>query len=480
VRGTLSIVQVNDTHAHLLSHHDALYAPEGFRVEPMGGYPRILTKIKQYREEYGDALLVLDNGDTLHGTFEAVQSRGAVMVQYLKMLGVSAMTFHWDSAYTPARLLEVEGMLGYPVLACNVYHRGTKNLMFRPGAIFTRGGLKVGVVGVASNIIQKNMPPEFSQGADFTDGAEEAAREAKKLREEGADAVILLSHLGYPQDLWLLSRVQGFDLCLSGHTHNRLEHPETVNGTYIIQSGAMASSIGFIRLEAGDGPARLLSHEYVALDKSVPQDRGMLSAFRRDPLLENHRAWLDEYVGRTAVDLHRASSFYGTMDALLLEAMRQATGLDVAFSNGWRYGGAVPKGHVRRRDLYHMVPMDPEIRQARLTGREILSMLEENLESTFSCEPMRQMGGYIKRSAGLTVYFKMENPPGQRLQKVFAGEEEIDPEKEYEVAYVTRQAVPERFGKGHRGTGIHAVAAMEALLSRGPWRGTEKRGYITV
>ncbi|HSK68104.1 MAG TPA: 5'-nucleotidase C-terminal domain-containing protein, partial [Candidatus Limnocylindria bacterium] len=388
--------------------------------------------------------------------------------------------FHWDSAYTPARLKELEGMLGYPVLACNVYQRGTKRHLFRPSAVFERGGLKVGVVGVASNIIQKNMPEEFSQGADFTDGVKEAGREAKKLRDAGADAVVLLSHLGYPQDLWLLGKVEGFDLCLSGHTHNRLERPERVNGAYIIQSGAMASSIGFIRLNVGDGAPELLEHEYVMLDKQVSQDRGMVFALRRDPILSQHRKWLDERVGRTGADLHRASSFYGTMDAFLLDAMREMTGLDIAFSNGWRFGGAVPRGHVRRRDLYRITPMDPEIRMADITGREMLKMLEENLESTFACDPLKQMGGYIKRSAGLKVYFKMENPPGQRVQKVFAGDEEVDPEKTYEVAYVTVQAVPERFGTNHRGTGVGAVEAMEAMLARGPWRPADTQGYIPV
>lgn len=477
---TISIVQINDTHAQLLEHGDARYGPAGFYVETLGGYPRILSKIKEYQALYPGELLVLDNGDTFHGTHEAVQTRGQVMVPYLQALGVHAMTFHWDAAYTPARLRELEQALGYPVLACNVYHRGTRRLMFKPQHTFEVQGLKVAVIGLASNIIQKNMPAVFSQGADFTDGIREAAAQVRKARKAGADLVILLSHLGYPQDIALLTQVPGIDLCLSGHTHNRVRTPQKIGGAYIIQSGAMASSLGFVRLTLGEGGIRHIAHEYVVLDKAVLQDRGLLKKLRHDPLLLQFRDYLDTPVGSSRVDLHRASSFYGTMDCLLLDAMRLATGLPIAFSNGWRYGGAVKKGRLTRRHLYAIVPMDPEIRTARLTGAQITRMLEDNLESTFSTRPFDQMGGYIKRVAGLKVYFKLENPYGQRVQRVFTPAGEIGPDTLYEVAYVTRQGVPERYGSHHQGTGRHAVAAMEALLKRGPYQPGDVEAFVPV
>lgn len=477
---TLSFLQLNDTHANLLEHGDVRYGAAGFTVETLGGYPRNFTKIKELRSEYGQELLVLDNGDTFHGTHEAVQSRGEVMVPYLKMLGIDAMTFHWDSAYTPARLIELQGMLGYPVLACNVFRAGSKKKLFRPSLMVEKNGIQVGIIGVASNIIQKNMPEPFWEGADFTDGIREAAAEVKKLRKRGAEVIVLLSHLGYPQDIELLRQVAGIDLCLSGHTHNRVKSPQQIGKAYIIQSGAMASSIGFIRLALGKTGVTALRHEYITLDKSIPQDKVMLAALRKDPIMKQYKDFLDQPVGESRIDLHRASSFYGTMDYLLLDAMRKATGLDIAFSNGWRYGGAVRKGKLTRRDLYRIVPMDPDIMTAVLTGEELVTMLEENLESTFSTQPFSQMGGYIKRNAGLKVYFKLENPYGQRVQKVFAGDEEIKLDKNYTVAYVTRQAVPERYGKQHKKTGLKSVAAMEELLKAGPYDRKDVEGYIPV
>lgn len=107
-------------------------------------------------------------------------------------------------------------------------------------------------------------------------------------------------------------------------------------------------------------------------------------------------------------------------------------------------------------------------------------MLEDNLESTFSPTPFKQMGGYIKRNSGLLIYFKLENPYGQRIQRVFAGEDEVAPDKTYRVAYVTPQAVPQKVGRQHRETGTHAVFAMEQLLKTGPYDRKNLEGYIPV
>ncbi len=247
-----------------------------------------------------------------------------------------------------------------------------------------KNGLKVGVIGIACNIIQKNMPPAFWEGADFTDGIKEAGHHARRLRQAGADLVLLLSHLGFPQDIALLEKVAGIDLYLSGHTHNRLRHPQRVGDAYIIQSGALASSMGFLRLHVADRKIISIQHEYSVLDKSIPQDRGMLAMLRKDQVLSQYSGFLDQAVGKSRIDLHRASSFYGTMDYLLLDALRAATGLDIAFSNGWRYGGAIKKASSQGVTSTASCPWTPLVMTVEMTGEEMVQMLEDNLESTFS------------------------------------------------------------------------------------------------
>lgn len=476
----IGIVQINDTHANILPHGDVRYGRSGFEIENMGGYPRLMTKIKEYKNNNPHGVLVFDNGDTFHGTYEAVESKGEVIIPYVKAMGIDAMTFHWDSAYTLDRLKEIGEKLEYPILAANVYFENKDELIFQPTKIFEVKGIKIGVIGIASNIIKKNMPKPFWEGGEFTNGIEETKKWVKSLKSDGVDLIILLSHLGYPQDIELLKNVEGIDICLSGHTHNRIRFVEKVGETYIIQSGSLASSMGFLEFEMENGKIANLHHEYVVLDDSIKEDGEILEMIDSDSILEKHKDYLDVEVGESLIHLHRGSSFYGTMDYLLLDSIRDATDLDIAFSNGWRYGGAIKKGTITRRNLYQIVPMDPPIMTAEMTGKEIWDMLEENLEKTFSSEPFNQMGGYIKRSSGLKIFWKLENPYGHRIQRIFVGDNELDLGKVYKVAYVTRQGVPETFGKNHKEFRVNSIEAMEKLLKKGAYDRKDLESYIPV
>jgi hypothetical protein len=93
-------------------------------------------------------------------------------------------------------------------------------------------------------------------------------------------------------------------------------------------------------------------------------------------------------------------------------------------------------------------------------------MLEENLERTFSADPFKQLGGYVKRANGLTAYIKVENPPGTRIQKLFVGDEEVQPEKNYRAAYLTVQAVPAKYGRNRKDLPQDAHEVMLAYLQK--------------
>jgi sulfur-oxidizing protein SoxB len=82
-----------------------------------------------------------------------------------------------------------------------------------------------------------------------------------------------------------------------------------------------------------------------------------------------------------------------------------------------------------------------------LTGAEILAMLEENLERTFSRDPYAQQGGYVKRCRGLQAAIKIENPFGTRVQELLVGGDPIVETRRYRAAFLTTQAVPERYGR---------------------------------
>ena len=168
------------------------------------------------------------------------------------------------------------------------------------------------------------------------------------------------------------------------------------------------------------------------------------------------------------------------MDNFLLQVLRESTGVQLAFSNGWRYGAPIVPGKIILNDLYNIIPMNPPVSTVELTGEELKTMLEENLERTFSCDPYQQMGGYIKRCLGLNVYFKIENPSGHRIQKLFAGNEELGADRYYTTAFITQQGVPQKYGINRENSSEHIIDALRTYLARHRPIHTEIRGIFVA
>ena len=460
---TLTLFQLNDVHGYLNLHAEVFPGPEGFEYRACGGYGRLATVLREWRAQYPVSLL-FDGGDTFHGTRPVVETKGEILLPILRELGIAGMTAHWDFAYGPAQLRRLVSQLTYPLLAANVYDEQSGELAFPPYRVYEAGGLRVGVVGLACPVVGTNMPANFSEGLRFSNGDAELPRYVTYLREqERADLVVLLSHCGLPQDVALLTRHAGVDVCLSSHTHNRLYAPVRVGRCLLLQSGAHGSFAGRLTLTVENGRVTGHDHELREVGADLVPDPVVQALI--DQALRPY-AHLREMMGIVRGALHRATSVNAPMDDFLLESLRARVPADVYFANGWRYGAPVLPGPVRLEDLYHITPMDPEIETVELTGAELQQLLEHNLESTYSSDPFQQMGGYVKRALGLKVYFKMENPAGSRVQQAFVGSQPLDPARTYTAAFVTVQAVPAHVGRQRRGTGQHAVAAMRAYLDQ--------------
>lgn len=134
--------------------------------------------------------------------------------------------------------------------------------------------------------------------------------------------------------------------------------------------------------------------------------------------------------GHVAPSVSALVAQVGLSQSALLQHLAKLTaaGVDIAFSNGWRYGAPIPPGPVTMNDLWNMIPMNPPVSVVDVTGSEICALLEENLERTFAADPFDQMGGYVKRCRGLNLYIKVENPRGRRIDRLFAEGRPIEPE----------------------------------------------------
>ena len=162
-RRKLTILQINDTHGYLEPHPELVWDPDGQpRHVTLGGYARLATLFRRAREEHPGRVVVLDNGDTLHGTFAAVHSKGQALIEPLNALGIDAMTAHWEFAWGPDHLRSLAARLRHLLLAINCYELATGRLAFPPTAMLERDGIRIGVAGIAATIVDKTMPRHFA------------------------------------------------------------------------------------------------------------------------------------------------------------------------------------------------------------------------------------------------------------------------------------------------------------------------------
>ena len=477
----LTILQINDTHGYLEEHQEMFWEAGGARHEKIGGYAKISGYFKQVRGECGaDAVIALDNGDTLHGTFPAVHSKGEAFIEPLNALKLDAWTIHWDIVYGPDKLKELTGKLDYPLLAINGYHEESDERAFQPSLVVTRGGVKVGIIGIAAYIIDKTFPKRFSTGLRFTLGRDELPGEIKRLREkEGAELIIVLTHLGFPQDCQLASEVSGIDILLSGHTHHRIFGRRSSTARRSFNRAVTLRLSGGLMLKWKTAKLQILRTSSSSSMKAVESDAEMQKIV--DEIYAPHREMLAEMVGETETALNRYTTLESTMDNFLLDAVAAAAETEIAFSNGWRYGAPVPRGELTLNDLWNIIPTNPPVSLVEMTGAELWEMMEENLERTFSRDPYKQMGGFVKRGRGVNIYFKIENPAGERIQEFFAEGERVEKDKTYTVAFVTEQGVPKKYGTNRRDLDIKAIEALKNYLKQNsPIRAELRNAVVAV
>lgn len=456
----LSIAYINDVHAYLEPHAELFYKDNGVEtVETAGGYARIASIVKNIRSNNANTLL-FDGGDTFHGTLPVVESKGEALVPILNKLDFDALVCHWDFAYGPAQLKKLAGLLSYPILGINVYNEDG-SLFLKPYIIKEVATVKIAVIGICSNIIDK-MPKQFNVRLKITDGMKELPAVIEQVKTEGAEIVILLSHNGFPQDVALISKVAGIDICLSAHTHNRLYEAVKINDSIIIQCGCHGSFVGHLNVDIEQKKIVNYDYELIKVDDSITPDDKVESMVAA--IMKPFQHLKDTKVGSTENILHRYDTLNSTMDDFLLKAICNAADVSIGFSNGWRYGAPIAAGAITKWDLLNIIPMNPFVSTVELTGEEIKMMLEENLERTFTADAMKQMGGYVKRCTGIKIKMRIENPKGHRIQQIFIGDEPLKKMKTYKVAFVTEQGVPKQVGTNRVDLPVKAVDAMENYL----------------
>ncbi|MBY5975345.1 thiosulfohydrolase SoxB [Phaeobacter italicus] len=422
--------------AYALTYNDFASLAEGYgRV---GGLDRVSTIINAIRADRPDALL-LDGGDTWHGSYTCHHTEGQDMVNVMNALKPDAMTFHWEFTLGSDRVNEIVEGLPFAALGQNIFDAEWDEPaeLFKPYKFFDRGGAKVAVIGQAFPYMPIANPgwmfPEYSFGIRD----EHMQDMVDEVRAAGADVVVVLSHNGFDVDKKMAGVVSGIDVILSGHTHDALPEPVLVGKTHIIASGSNGKFVSRVDLDVRDSQLMGLRHKLIPVFADVIAPDPMISKLI-DEQRAPYEAELAEVIGQTDELLYRRGNFNGTWDDLICDALLSEREADIALSPGVRWGPSLlPGDDITREDIWNVTSMSyGAAYRNEMTGEFLKVVMEDVADNIFNPDPYYQQGGDMVRVGGMGYHIDITKPQGERISNMtlLKTGEAIDPAKTYTVA----------------------------------------------
>ena len=404
----------------------------------VGGLDRVATVINAIRADRPDALL-LDGGDTWHGSYTCYHTEGQDMVNVMNALNPDAMTFHWEFTLGSERVQEIVENLPFAALGQNIFDAewDEPTELFPPYKMFERGGTKIAVIGQAFPYMPIANPgwmfPEYSFGI-----RDERMQEmVDEVRDMGAEVVVVLSHNGFDVDKKMASRVSGIDVILSGHTHDALPEPVLVNETIIVASGSNGKFVSRVDLDVRDGRVMGFKHKLIPIFSDVITPDAQVAALideQRAPYINE----LTEVIGQSESLLYRRGNFNGSWDDLICQALIEERDADISMSPGVRWGPSILPGQdITREDIWNVTSMTyGKAYRTEMTGEFIHVILEDVADNLFNVDPYYQQGGDMVRIGGMGYRIDINQPQGSRISELtlLKTGERIDPAKTYVVA----------------------------------------------
>ncbi|HLZ56729.1 MAG TPA: bifunctional UDP-sugar hydrolase/5'-nucleotidase [Ktedonosporobacter sp.] len=393
------------------------------------GLARISTLVKQIRAENpAIPVFYLDAGDIEENTVRVSNfTRGAAMHRLLSIAGCQAETIGNGGIlrYGFEVLADYGTMAQHPLLLANI--RRPDNSQYQgvqDTTILQENKLKLGLIGITDN-----LGNEYSRrfGQLVLPEVPLVRRLAGQLRHQGADAVILLSHMGLDQDRELAADLQEeISLIIGAHSHHALSEGELVGKVLIAQAGIFAQYLGRLDLLWDDTQLIVEEASLIPIDAEITPDPAIQAEI--ETIEADLVDFLDVIVGELAEPLDFATDReckMGNMMADMLRARMQAdVGIIVAINAGI---GPLAAGPLRRKTLWETCQsiMNPAVTQ--MTGEQLCAVIARGQDRAFAASGSRAQRCHER---GLLHLSGASIRDGQ----IFVGEQLIQPEQFYRVA----------------------------------------------
>ena len=443
----LVILHTNDTH--------------GFDIQSDGIYGMAaVAALKKDFEAKGYDVLLLDAGDAIQDNNLVNYSKGRSAIAMMNAARYDAMTLgNHEFDYGQDVLLQRVKEAKFPVVSCNVLVDAWNRPLVRETAVFRKGGVRIGVIGMTTPSTDTSTNPKNVEGLTFLSGQalfDKVQGLADGLKGQGCDLVIALGHMGSEEGNEgnrsddVLQHVTGLDIFIDGHDHSVKNR--YIGKALLAETGSYTHNIGVIRWQEDrwtekfspavtftgqDKEVLRIANKYNAeVQKAMGRQAGtapFLLDGSRDPGVRTRETNLGDFVA----------------DAFLWQARTalKPYGLDVdgAIVNGGGLRKSIPAGPVTVGSVTAVLPYNNQLFLMKLKGAVLL----EILEAGYSTAPAAN--GAFPQLAGIKVTVRTGVPyekgrqypnstyfapakPGSRVTVEEINGKPFDPDKEYVLA----------------------------------------------
>jgi 5'-nucleotidase len=463
----LSIIHINDFHARFEETNErSLPCREGETC--IGGFARMKTVVDRLRKTRKNSIF-LDAGDIFQGTFWYNLLRYNVTSHFLNLMTADATTLgNHEFSHRVAGVVPLLQTLISPVVVANIDDRNEPTIhnLYRKSIIIERSGRKIGVIGV---IFRETSSVASTDQLKFTNEATSIRNEATKLRRQGVNIIIVLSHCGIERDREIALETGDFvDVIVGGHSHSFLytSMDETSPGpdepvdlypivvtpssgsdrkVLIVQASSYAKYVGDLRVYFNAaGHVKYYDGNPIFLGSDI----------EKDPEIERELIpWREEVdrlgrrvIGYMNVDLLHEGCRIGecalgsfSADAFVYETKKAFPEISVYASIIQAAGirSSFPAGNITYGDIVALMPWENTLDVMELQGDVIMDVFEHSVSRSFVENDF--IGIHMLQIAGFKVTFNVTKPVGNRLQSIEIqtnseeGFEKINPHKLYTI-----------------------------------------------
>lgn len=455
---TLNILHFNDWHSRIEGNNkyeSTCSAEEEAKGECIGGAGRLVTAIAQERKKLeGQNVLLLNAGDSFQGSLFYITYKGTAEEEFLNQIKPDAVTLgnhEFDDG--ESALVPYLDKAKFPIVSANVVPNDKSGAAgkIKPSIVLEVGGQKIGIVGAVTN----DTPELASPGPNITiaDDVKSITAEVEKLKAQGVDKIIAVTHIGYRRERDIIAKIPGIDVVVGGHSHSLLSNTDPkAEGPYptmvdnpdgskvpVVQAASYSKYLGEFKVVFDDdGNVKEASGDPIFLDKSITPDPAVLARIKElgapiEALKNKEVAETTEAIDGSRESCRTKECAMGNLvsDAILDRVKGQ--GVEIVVSNGGGLRASIDKGTVTMGEVLTVLPFQNTLATFQISGKDLVAGLENGVSQ------VEDGGGRFPQVAGLKYSFdKSVAPNAGRVKSVEVMQNgawaPINPDKDYLVA----------------------------------------------